>query len=311
MEIGYRDTQIGFSDSGNTTSEAYQPHNEFPSPNPFQIRAGRSDACAYSRNLGAYVAMSKSHSRHNSRRHSNIFANNSRNSHIFDVRKGAIIFALIAIISLVFLTAGGLAAMDKFVRQSNTSAPSVLASGNVDAVSTPQTEWKRGTIPVLYQIDPQWASAAYGGDRSKNERGTIATFGCGPTCLSMVYIGLTGKTDKSPLEMAKFAEDNGFVEEGLTSWALMTKGASQLGLTSEQIPAFESKLMQEASAGHPIICSVGPGDFAKTGHFIVITGVADDGKLVVHDPNSPERSGKTWTADRILSQSRNLWSFTV
>lgn len=36
--------------------------------------------------------------------------------------------------------------------------------------------------------------------------------------------------------MAAFSEQNGFVKNGLTSWALMTQGAALLGLESEKCP---------------------------------------------------------------------------
>lgn len=45
---------------------------------------------------------------------------------------------------------------------------------------------KLGTYPLLLQYDPRWGYAFYGDD-------VIAVNGCGPTCLSMVIAGLTGK----------------------------------------------------------------------------------------------------------------------
>ncbi len=55
------------------------------------------------------------------------------------------------------------------------------------AHSTPTHAWRKGEVPCLYQIDPQWSDEPYAG-------GNIHENGCGPTCLSMVYISLTGKT---------------------------------------------------------------------------------------------------------------------
>ena len=64
-------------------------------------------------------------------------------------------------------------------------------------------------------------------------------------------------------------------------------------------------------AGYPVIASVSKGDFTTQGHFIVLAGTDEDGKVIVHDPNSVERSAKVWDLDRILSQTRNLWAFSV
>ena len=56
---------------------------------------------------------------------------------------------------------------------------------------------------------------------------------------------------------------------------------------------------------------VRPGDFTTTGHFIVLAGIANDGQVIVHDPNSAERSGRTWDLERVLSQCANLWAFSA
>ena len=47
-------------------------------------------------------------------------------------------------------------------------------------------------IPYLYQWDERWGFKEYGSS-------VIGITGCGPTCLSMAIIGLTGKTDITPV----------------------------------------------------------------------------------------------------------------
>lgn len=170
--------------------------------------------------------------------------------------------------------------------------------------STPVSEWAQGAIPHLYQTDPAWAHQPYAG-------GTVEENGCGPTCLSMVYIDLTGKTNLNPAEMARYSEKNGYVDGDMTSWTLMTEGAARLGLSSEELPADEDAVRSALSRGKPVICSVGPGDFTTSGHFIVLAGLDDAGRAIVHDPNSAERSEKPWEIGRVLSQCRNLWAFTT
>lgn len=172
------------------------------------------------------------------------------------------------------------------------------------ASSTPKSEWKRGTFPYLYQTDPAWADEPYAGT-------DVLTAGCGPVCMTMVYAGLTGKTDHDPASMAKFSEANGFVDAGMTSWSFMTQGAAILGLSAEELPADENVLAAALREGRPVIASVRPGDFTTVGHFIVITDVDDKGRLIVHDPNSPENSAQTWGAQRVLSQCANLWAYST
>lgn len=172
------------------------------------------------------------------------------------------------------------------------------------AISTPVSEWKKGSVPALYQIDPTWKLDPYAG-------GTIEENGCGPTCLSMVYIALTGKTDYDPVRMSAFSEQNGFVDGGATSWSFMSSGANMLGLGSEELPAQIDAVKQVLDQGFPIICIMGPGDFTTTGHFIVLMGIDENGQILIRDPNSPDNTARSWDIETILGQCRNLWALSA
>ena len=91
----------------------------------------------------------------------------------------------------------------------------------------------------------------------------------------------------------------------------MTEGARALGLNATEVPADEQSIRREIVAGRPIICSMGPGDFTTTGHFIVITDIDQNSNLVVRDPNSPERTAKSWSFDTVLGQCRAMWSYSL
>ena len=177
------------------------------------------------------------------------------------------------------------------------------AGDSVPAHSTPRADWHAGAVPYLYQTDPQWASHPYAG-------GTVEKNGCGPTCLSMVYVALTGSDALDPATMADFSERGGYTTDGMTAWTLMSDGVAELGLTSEELPATATAVREALLAGKPVICSVGPGDFTTTGHFIVLSGLTEDGEVVVHDPNSAERSSHPWDLERVLGQCLNLWAFS-
>ena len=90
----------------------------------------------------------------------------------------------------------------------------------------------------------------------------------------------------------------------------MTEGARNFGVRGEELGLSESSIVSELENGHPIICSMRPGDFTTSGHFIVLTGV-EDGKIRVNDPNSKVNSEKLWDYDRLESQINNLWAFSV
>lgn len=213
-------------------------------------------------------------------------------------------YELLYLALAVFIAAAALVFHPQVSSAASSAANSVMSwlGFTAAAISTPRSAWTQGEVPYLYQIDPAWADEPYAG-------ATVAESGCGPTCLSMVYVALTGKTDMGPATMAAFSESGGYVYDGMTAWALMTDGAATLGLSSWEVAADVSAVTAELAAGHPVICSVVPGDFTTTGHFIVLAGVADDGTLIVHDPNSAERSSKTWDAQQVIDQCAGLWAF--
>lgn len=162
---------------------------------------------------------------------------------------------------------------------------------------------EQGTIPLFLQWDERWGYETYGSD-------FLAITGCGPTCLSMVYCGLSGKTDWDPLRTAQFAEQEGYYVKGKgTAWKLMTHGSKQLGLTAQEIAFSESSILAWLEDGNPIICAMRPGDFTTTGHFIVLSGVDESGRVTVRDPNSISNSDKSWDVSDLMPQIKNLWGF--
>ena len=162
----------------------------------------------------------------------------------------------------------------------------------------------QGEIPLLLQWDERWGYAYYADDM-------IAVNGCGPTAIAMVAAGLTGDNTITPYKVAQFAAENGYYAgDAGTSWSLMTEGARRFGICGEEMGLGESEIFSALENGHPVICSMRPGDFTTTGHFIVLTGV-EDGKIRVNDPNSRARSEKLWDYSRLEYQINNLWVYTA
>ena len=160
-------------------------------------------------------------------------------------------------------------------------------------------------IPLFLQWDERWGYRKYG-DKY------MAITGCGPTCLSMIRCGLGHDDTWDPYKVAKMADEKGYYVKGAgTSWSLMDAGAKKIGLKAKGIDFGEDAIRSELKKGHPVICAVGPGDFTDGGHFIVLTGLAKDGKVIVNDPYSRLRSDTTWKLSRIMKQTKNLWSYTL
>lgn len=161
-----------------------------------------------------------------------------------------------------------------------------------------------GEFPLFLQWDERWGYETYGDD-------FLAVTGCGPTCLSMVYCGLTGDTQWNPYNIACMAQEQGYYVSGSgSSWSMMTELASELGLGVSEVVFDEYHIRETLEEGHPIICIMGPGDFTTAGHFIVLVGIAEDGSIVVNDPNSKINSEKTWDLETLMSQTRNLWGYS-
>ncbi len=163
-------------------------------------------------------------------------------------------------------------------------------------------EEKEGRHPLLLQCDKRWGNVSYGGER-------MELSGCAPTCISMVALSLAGNETATPDKVAQYAEQKGYYESGRgTSWSFMTEGAKHFGVRGTEISLNRNTVLDELRAGHMIVCSMRPGDFTKTGHFVVMAEERE-GKIVINDPNSKKRSSVLWDYETLEGQIKNLWSF--
>ncbi|OPX47534.1 C39 family peptidase [Clostridium thermobutyricum] len=163
--------------------------------------------------------------------------------------------------------------------------------------------YEKGKIPLFLQWDKQWGYDKYGDNY-------IAVNGCGPTALSMVIVGLTGNTNINPKVVADYSESKGeYVNGEGSKWTMMTDIPEHFGVEGKEIPLIKSKIIDELKEGNPIIAAMGPGVFTKTGHFIVLTGLTEDGQVIVNDPDSKVNSEKTWNLNLVMKETKDLWVF--
>lgn len=156
------------------------------------------------------------------------------------------------------------------------------------------------TVPLFLQFDEQWGYADYG-------RNIIALTGAGPTCLSMAYTYLKQDGSMNPIKVADFSTDMGYLDEdGDTTWALMTEGAAELGLGSEEFTGGEDEMITALKDGNLIICAVTPGDFSTKDHFILIREYKDH-LFYINDSSSEARSQVGWDYARLDSQIAQMW----
>lgn len=179
-------------------------------------------------------------------------------------------------------------------------------------VSTVDPDYKPGMsgsvmkIPAIYQFDYKKVVCTIGGQGK-----SASTSGCGATSMCMVIHYLTGNTTPTPYTLFKWAYDNGHYNgNGLDHEAVSAIGRLG-GVTGKWIGKNGSKIVEALKFGHPVIAHMGPGIFTKHGHYIVLKGVTDDGKILVNDPNSKSRTGKAYPLSTILSQSKTSSPFMI
>ena len=172
-------------------------------------------------------------------------------------------------------------------------------SGKMNTVATGKG------IPRFYQWDEIWGYTVYSGT-------AFGLTGCCPTCLAMVYQGLTQKTDLSPYEMGELAVRDGYATEYDGTYAnFLVDEADALGLYVKEIDVTEKAMKSAMQDGMVIIANFGPGLFTEYGHYVVITGMQQDGSLIMNDPYSEERSNQTWDISTIVEESQGLYAYSL
>lgn len=159
--------------------------------------------------------------------------------------------------------------------------------------------------PLLLQWDKRWGYHRYGGYN-------VATSGCAPTCLAMVAFGLTRDEEITPDVVGDYAMKQQYYLPGTgTKWALLSEGAEQFGLHAIFLERDEELIREKLADGMPIICSMKEGNFTAIGHFIVLTGLDEEGLVCVNDPNSLARSERRWKLSTVISQTKQMWGYTL
>ena len=157
-------------------------------------------------------------------------------------------------------------------------------------------------VPLFLQWDKRWGYKQYGSD-------VAGLTACGPVCLSMCAYYLTGDEAMSPDKIIDFAIENNYYVKGSGSlWTLISEGGEKLGLEVKELPLDKNTIVRNLENGNPVICVMGKGHFTTTGHFIVLTGVDENGNFTVNDPNSISNSSKSWSYDTLSEEIKNLWA---
>jgi len=177
---------------------------------------------------------------------------------------------------------------------------------SIDGNYTPVMSGNVMKVPKIYQFDYRTTVCIINGQRK-----SVSTSGCGATSMSMVIRYLTGNAQQTPYTLFKWAYENGhYSGSGLDHEAISALGRLY-GVTGSWIGKNSQRILEALKSGHPVIAHMGPGIFTTRGHYIVLVGVTDDGKILVNDPNSKSRSGKAYPLSTILNQSKSSSPFMI
>lgn len=174
-----------------------------------------------------------------------------------------------------------------------------ITGGVVDPNQTTDVNGEQKEFIKYFKED--YANDSYGNGT------TIASAGSGPTAMAMVVATLTDK-EITPVDAANWSLEHGYRCYGNgTYWSYFDAYAKANGLSCTQSNVDGSSIMSSLKEGNPVIVSVGPGTYTDSGHFVVLTGLTDDGKVSIIDPNSRIKSESTYDLDLFLREGTQQW----
>ncbi|MBQ8505877.1 MAG: peptidoglycan-binding protein [Clostridia bacterium] len=159
--------------------------------------------------------------------------------------------------------------------------------------------------PVDYkQADSRWGSLMY--SCYGNKKQTIANSGCGPTAMADVVATLKDAAVIPP-DLCELAVANGHrSRSGGTAWSFFPYIQEKFGFSK----LIESSSLETLKAcldgGGYAVCSMGPGYWTKSGHFICVWKY-DNTYIYANDPASKVRKKQKQSA--FLKQRKRFFCF--
>ena len=141
----------------------------------------------------------------------------------------------------------------------------------------------------------------------------MVSSGCGPAALSMVLAGYGVKA--SPMDVANWLADHGGHSHEGTAGSSLIRAAKAFGVPMAKVNYGKAEVIEALKNGKAIIAGHG-GEFANplfaarggSGHFVVYTGISNDGKTVyVNDPNDYDNVKHVYDVDTVLSERPDIY----
>ena len=156
---------------------------------------------------------------------------------------------------------------------------------------------------VVYYNQYDYGNASYGDD-------TISNSGCGPTSAAMILSTFLDE-EVTPQMACDFSAVNGHLVVGGTEDAFFDDIFNEYGVSYTKEEQTEENIISSLEDGNLIIAHVGPSEFTKSGHFIVLSGLDENGNVIVADPASRQRTAVTWSSSYIANIRRGQGMYIV
>ena len=165
-------------------------------------------------------------------------------------------------------------------------------------------------VPIYYQNNPNcdWGSF--------NSSETVADSGCGFTSVAMILTYLTG-SEITPTSVVNRYKDSYFQPGSGMRHSLAIQIANDYNLSVSSTNS-ASSVVNALKEGR-VVLARGPesgysgGLFSSGGHFIVLRGIDDSGKIYVNNPNYYRQDENTqgFTINQIDAWATNYWTYAA
>lgn len=167
-----------------------------------------------------------------------------------------------------------------------------------DSIFIGDVEYANGTY-YFNQGDKKWLPATYGNF-------ALSRTACGPFSSAIAFSAALGKP-LDPREIANYSAANGHqMGNGGSLWSLFPALSRRYGVPVREISI--SEVDSALASGCVLIVSEGPGYWTTWGHFITVVNRTSDGKYLVNDPGSREKTAKKYSKPQIFNTSKNIWA---
>lgn len=166
----------------------------------------------------------------------------------------------------------------------------------VEEEETLPTYTDRNGVPIPLYFQTDYPETMYGA-------GTIATSGCSVTTLAMVATYMTGH-EYLPDELARYI--GGRAENNM---ARLEYGSELLKLSYEKAKNWHYAYDALKEGKIVVLLVNNPSLFTNSQHFILLTGVTEEGKVLIHDPYKPNYDN--WLLRKGFEEGFNTWDVII